>query len=300
MKTHRFSLLTVSAISLSTLLANPATGAIVPYTNADGIKYGIEVMQGIGDTDHFKTNDTFGNHKVGTVGLKSYEDPKTPSITHQGWTHTSYWVKYTLEGSQPARVTFTMKGDGFAQAAPAFTVYEGADTKITGFGNNHAYLPDPKTGHYIIRKDASGNPTGDVFDPRTWPRDQENNLIFFPLYAANENQWDEFYGNLKNLSREELDAVAQTMRTDLKGWIGTAPNDPLNPVNEVSLSRILSPGDYTLILANHHDPEDPITPFARAFEFEITAAPAAVPIPAAAWLFGSALVGMLGFRRGKA
>ncbi len=238
------------------------------------IGYALTIKQNIGDNDAFQVS----------TGLKTYEDPSTPIIINQGWTHTSSWLLYELKGSSPAKVTFKADGDpSDPKAVPALTLWSGGIVDHDGpmrFSEMHAYLPDPK-----IANPAPG------FDPDSWPKDSADNYIFWPLYA------DTALLNLQGyLLAPDKQAWLDERRTDLN-WLATEPNDPDNPSDSAILSMVLDPGIYTLNISNHFNPDGPGDTTPVIFDFSVSAATPAVPIPAAAWLFGSAMAGVFGWHR---
>ena len=244
-----------------------------PPLSKNSIGYSIYIHQKVGDKDTIPALQP---------GLRSYEDPNTPFIPGQAWTHTSKWLHYQLD--EPATVTFEASPNenkpNNPYNVPAFTIWSGDVIDHTSspmdFSELHAYMPNPKQA-----KRTSN------FDPATWPRDSEGNFIFFPLYVADS------IANIGDIPPAEW----EKHRTELE-WIGTVPNDPANPADTIQKTFDLPAGVYTINLSNHFNPDSNDSGVAL-MDFSITAAPP-VPIPAAAWLFGSALLGLLGFRRRKA
>lgn len=79
---------------------------------------------------------------------------------------------------------------------------------------------------------------------------------------------------------------------DGNAW-AVAPTQGLGEV--ATLTRFLTAGNYTLILGGYDSVANP----SLAYTATISAAAAPVPLPAAAWLFGSAALGLLGIGRRK-
>jgi len=93
-----------------------------------------------------------------------------------------------------------------------------------------------------------------------------------------------------------LPGAAAPLSSDIGSFLGWAAAASQGTSASATLSLFLSAGQYTLILGGYNG----TTAGANlAYTATISAAAAPVPIPAAAWLFGSSVVGLLGFGRRK-
>ena len=229
------------------------------------------------------TSLTAGNSLIATnqaTTANTFTD--NPGLNHSAWAHLGKWFKFEVISDIDTTINIT--ADNTANFSPAFTVYRtegawgGGTATFTEFGKS-----------LTARTPHNFNATGNIGDNGTLWMEQggagntsDSNAVATLAYAnsgqthhAMETNWGEHVHtgiNSKDGALTYTDGISGSV------GMGTA---------EMTLTN-LDAGWYT-IYTGGADGAKTGSPF--------TVTVSAVPIPAAAYLFGSGLIGLLSARR---
>jgi len=255
---------TVSAAALSFSMANSASAAWV----------GSDNVLGAGETI---TNTAANSSKNGWVGNRA--------LNNDAWGMFGSWLSFQLTSAATTTVTATANA---ATNAPAFTLYRTDVSWIpTGTG---ATVPN-----WLVPGQTSGGASGTVHDMSQVAQAGQGGLIWGTNntpggpgvvetlgYANSGNSFaSNTWGQAVNAGANDV-SIDNLYESGVSGAVGAG-------FASLTLNN-LAAGWYTIFVSGAN------TSLAGS---PIDVSVSAVPVPGAVWLFGSALVGLVGASRRK-
>lgn len=211
----------------------------------------------------------------GSASPNSYTD--NAFLKNSAWAHTGAWWNFELTFTTDVKVKVV--ADTPADFAPGFTVWASGNDEFTGGTTNPT--EESAVG---INAPHSFNATGDIGDHGTlWMSGSLGNLqqtlgnaIAGPnSYGSSETGW----GEVMTPGAHDL-SLTDDFESGVSGSVGQGTAE--------LVFNSLQPGWYTIFVGGT-DGSLGGSPF--------TLSVSAVPVPAAVYLFGSAVVGLAGLRR---
>lgn len=211
----------------------------------------------------------------GSASPNAYTD--NPFLKYSAWAHTGVWWNFELTFAADVKVKVV--ADTVADFAPGFTVWASGAGQFDGGTANPTEESDVG-----INAPHSFNATGDIGDRGTlWMsgtlgnmQETLGNAIAGPhSYDSSETGWDE----VMSAGANDL-SLTNAFESGVAGTVGQG-------MAELLFSK-LQPGWYTIYVGGT-DGSLGGSPF--------TLSVSAVPVPAAVYLFGSAVMGLAGMRR---
>jgi len=185
--------------------------------------------------------------------------------------------------------------------------------RFTELSYNNTYTPSTMEDDFVVDGQHSyltptgfyANGSGDMYNPGTseYSHDSsifdisftlttESNLLLTGSLVSGSNSYGN-YGGGTFFSLYNEDAL---MYRESTLYINIIPNEYHNPTASLLFESTLGPGNYRAVANTNLESWG-----GGSGEYEILAnfAPAAVPVPAAVWLFGSGLISLVGLARRK-
>lgn len=257
---------TVSAAALSFAMANPASAAWV----------GSDNVLGLGETI---TNTAANSSKMGWTG--------NSTLNYDAWGMQGGWISFNLTSAATTTVTATANG---ATNAPAFTLYR-TDASWVPFGAGanadqsvpgQTVAPNPASSGAIHKfsQVAQAGQSGLVWATNNTAGGQ--GVVETLGYANSGNGYaSNSFGQAVNAGANDV-SIDNLYESGITGSVGAG-------FASLTLNNLAS-GWYTIFVGGANG-----TLAGSAIDVSVSS----VPVPGAVWLFGSALVGLVGASRRK-
>lgn len=257
----------VKKLTKAVSLAFGGSALLLAATQANAISLAGPAM-------HFPTTSTV-NTASGTMATTSWSN--SIGNAKYGWAHTTHW--YMLHVHNTSGLTIDLNAgtaNNGAQANPAFSLFRVGDpgqpfspaAASSHTFNQVAVTPTNQSG-FLFNGTNSGAGTGNV------------------SFVAYTNSGPTYTGGV-NADGDTVLANSGGFGTGYSGNISTGTGSLSTHINAISA------GFYLLDVGG----SDPLTSPSPGASYNLTvSATSPVPLPPALWLFGSALMGMLGLGR---
>lgn len=257
-------------VSVRTVLKTTLTAAALTFALADSAAaswVGSDNVLGAGETI---TNTAANSSKMGWTG--------NASLTYSAWGMQGAWLSFQLTGAATTTVTASAAA---ATMSPAFTLYRtvgdwtGQTVGASGgtFGAIHKFSQVAQAGQDGLVWATANNGSNGVVETLGYANSGNS-------YAANS------FGQAVKSGANDV-SIDNLYESGIAGSVGAG-------LASLTLNNLAS-GWYTLFVSGANGA---LT--GSAIDVSVSAASvAAVPVPGAVWLFGSALVGLVGTSRRK-
>lgn len=266
---------TTLSMAILTLASGSAmAGLVVPKAAASWV--GGDNVLGLGSTiQHVNANST----KVGYTG--------NPSLTNDGWGHQGSWLNFQLTSASDTVVTLSSA----ATNAPGFTIYrtdgefDGGSGTATGgiYGSPHKFnqVAQAGTAGIIWATDNSVSPS-------TAGNKTVNGLVETLGYVnSSGNDYVNSWGGAIKAGAFDT-SISNLYEQGVSGSVGVG-------LATLNLNN-LAAGWYTLYLGGSNNA---LAGSQIDVSIASTSPVGSVPVPGAVWLFGSALIGLVGASQKK-
>ncbi|MDD1620572.1 MAG: hypothetical protein LUQ11_03745 [Methylococcaceae bacterium] len=256
---------TVSAVALSFAMANPASAAWV----------GSDNVLGLGETI---TNTAANGSKNGWVDNRA--------LNNDAWGMFGSWISFQLTST--ATTTVKATAQTATASAPAFTLYR-TDVSWIPFGT------DATVADWLVPGQTSGGTSGTIHDMSQVAQAGQNGFIWATNKTAGGPGVVETLGYANSGHSYAANSWGQAVN-------GGANDVSIDNLYESGITGSVDVGSASLTLNNLK--AGWYTVFVSGANGTLTGSPidvsvSSVPVPGAVWLFGSALVGLVGASRRK-